>query len=71
MELSIRGQRADDAISMVEQYLEQAYMARLPFLRIVHGKGTGTLRQVVQDLLNRRRMLKNGNLRAKRKVEPA
>jgi DNA mismatch repair protein MutS2 len=51
LELSIRGQRVDDAISLVERYLEQAYMARLPFARIVHGKGTGTLRQVVQDLL--------------------
>ncbi len=51
LELSIRGKRADDAISMVERYLEQAYMARLPFARIVHGKGTGALRQIVQDLL--------------------
>jgi DNA mismatch repair protein MutS2 len=51
LELSIRGQRAEDAISMVERYLEQAYMARLPFARIVHGKGTGVLRQVVQDML--------------------
>ena len=51
LELSIRGKRADDAISMVERYLEQAYMARLPFACIVHGKGTGALRQIVQDLL--------------------
>jgi DNA mismatch repair protein MutS2 len=51
LELSIRGQRAEDAISLVERYLEQAYMARLPFARIVHGKGTGVLRQVVQGML--------------------
>jgi len=50
-ELNIRGQRAEDAISMVERYLEQAYMARLPFACIIHGKGTGALRQIVQDLL--------------------
>jgi DNA mismatch repair protein MutS2 len=51
LELSIRGQRVDDAISLVERYLEHAYLAGLPFARIVHGKGTGTLRQVVQDIL--------------------
>jgi len=51
LELNIRGQRVDDAMSLVERYLEHAYMAGLPFARIVHGKGTGTLRQVVQDLL--------------------
>jgi DNA mismatch repair protein MutS2 len=51
LELNIRGERVDDATSLVERYLEHAYMAGLPFARIVHGKGTGTLRQVVQDLL--------------------
>jgi len=51
LELSIRGQRVDDAQAMVERYLENAYMARLPFARIVHGKGTGTLRKVVQEML--------------------
>jgi DNA mismatch repair protein MutS2 len=51
LELNIRGQRVDDATSLVERYLEHAYLAGLPFARIVHGKGTGTLRQVVQDLL--------------------
>jgi len=51
LELSIRGQRVDEAQAMVERYLENAYMARLPFARIVHGKGTGTLRKVVQEML--------------------
>ena len=51
LELNIRGQRVDDATSLVERYIEHAYMAGLPFARIVHGKGTGTLRQVVQELL--------------------
>ncbi|MGB8253664.1 MAG: endonuclease MutS2 [Anaerolineaceae bacterium] len=51
LELSIRGQRVDDAQAMVERYLENAYMAHLPFARIVHGKGTGTLRKVVQEML--------------------
>jgi len=51
LELSIRGRRVDEAELMVDRYLEHAYMARLPFARIVHGKGTGTLRQVVNELL--------------------
>jgi DNA mismatch repair protein MutS2 len=51
LELSIRGQRVEDAISMLERYLEEAYLARLPYVRIIHGKGTGTLRQVVGDVL--------------------
>jgi DNA mismatch repair protein MutS2 len=51
LELSIRGMRVDDAQFLVERYLENAYMARLPFARILHGKGTGTLRKVVQEML--------------------
>lgn len=51
LELSIRGQRVDEAQSKVERYLENAYMARLPFARILHGKGTGTLRKVVSEML--------------------
>jgi DNA mismatch repair protein MutS2 len=62
LELSIRGKRADDAISLVEKYLDQAYMARLPFVRIVHGKGTGALRQIVQDLLKSSPYVENWEL---------
>ena len=36
---------------MLERYLERAYSAGLPFVRIIHGKGTGKLRQVVRDAL--------------------
>ncbi|MCX7609800.1 MAG: Smr/MutS family protein, partial [Anaerolineales bacterium] len=34
-------------------YLDQAYLAGLPFVRIIHGKGTGKLRQVVRQALSR------------------
>ncbi len=51
MELDIRGQRADDAVDAVERYLESAYLAGMPFVRIIHGKGTGRLRQVIQQTL--------------------
>ena len=51
MELDLRGQISEDALSMLDRYLDQAYTAGLPFVRIIHGKGTGVLRQAVRDAL--------------------
>ena len=51
-ELHLRGLRAEEAISKMERYLEDAFSAGLPFVRIVHGKGTGTLRQLVRQALS-------------------
>jgi DNA mismatch repair protein MutS2 len=51
LELDLRGQRAEDALDMLDRYLEKAYMAGLPFVRIIHGKGTGKLRQEVRAAL--------------------
>ncbi|MBC8506836.1 MAG: endonuclease MutS2 [Anaerolineales bacterium] len=53
VELDLRGQRADDALDVLQNYLERAYLARLPWVRIIHGKGTGKLRKVVRDALQR------------------
>lgn len=52
MELDLRGQRAEDALDALDRYLESAYLAGLPFVRIIHGKGTGRLRQVIRDSLS-------------------
>ncbi len=52
LECHLRGMRVDDALAELERYLEKAYTAGLPYVRIVHGKGTGTIRQVVQEYLN-------------------
>ncbi len=41
----------DDALPQLEEYLDAAYMAGLPFVRIIHGKGTGALRKAVQDMI--------------------
>lgn len=51
LELDLRGSRIDDAVPRVEDYLDAAYMAGLPFVRIIHGKGTGALRKAVRDML--------------------
>ena len=51
-ELHLRGLRAEEAISKLERYIEDAFSAGLPFVRIVHGKGTGTLRQLVRQALS-------------------
>ncbi len=53
VELDLRGQRADEALEMLDRYLDRAYLARLPWVRIIHGKGTGKLRQVVRQALAR------------------
>lgn len=50
-ELDLRGQRADEALDSLERYLDSAYLAGLPFVRIIHGKGSGKLRQAVRQAL--------------------
>jgi DNA mismatch repair protein MutS2 len=51
MELDLRGQVTDEAILRLDQYLDQAFLARLPWVRIIHGKGSGVLRQAVRQKL--------------------
>jgi DNA mismatch repair protein MutS2 len=51
MELDLRGLRADDALEKLDRYIESAYLAGLPFVRIIHGKATGKLRQEVRRAL--------------------
>ena len=51
MELDLRGQRAEDALEALERYLESAYLSGMPYVRVIHGKGTGRLRQVIREAL--------------------
>lgn len=51
LELDLRGQRAEEALEKLERYLDQAYLSGMPYVRIVHGKGTGKLRQEVRATL--------------------
>jgi DNA mismatch repair protein MutS2 len=51
IELSLRGKLVEDGLDELERYLEKAYAAGLPFVRIVHGKGTGRMRTAVRAAL--------------------
>jgi DNA mismatch repair protein MutS2 len=51
MNFDMRGWRAADVAEKLDRYLNDAYLAGLPFVRLIHGKGTGALRQVVRDVL--------------------
>lgn len=51
MELDLRGLVVDDMLVELDRYLDSAYLAGLPWVRIIHGKGTGALRQAVRDEL--------------------
>lgn len=53
MTLDMRGWRAADVADGLERYLNDAYLCGLPHVRLIHGKGSGTLRQVVHELLRR------------------
>jgi DNA mismatch repair protein MutS2 len=57
IDLDMRGWRAADVADQLERYLSDAYLAGLPFVRIIHGKGTGTLRQVVRDVLKTNKLV--------------
>ncbi len=52
-EINLIGMTVDEAIQTLDKYLDDAYLARLKSVRIVHGKGTGALRNAVQNHLRR------------------
>ena len=58
-ELDVRGMSADDALLLVEQRLDEAFRAGLAEVRIVHGKGTGTLRRAVREMLSRHALVRS------------
>ena len=57
-EINLIGKTTDEAIPLLDKYLDDAYLAHLPSVRIVHGKGTGALRNAVQAHLKRLKYVK-------------
>ncbi len=49
LELDLRGERVEEALERLDNYIDAAYLSGIPFGRIIHGKGTGALRKAVQD----------------------
>lgn len=49
LDIDLRGLRALETEDTLERYLNEAYLASLPYVRIIHGKGTGALRQSVRE----------------------
>ena len=61
-EIQLLGKTVDEALSELDKYLDDAYLAHLDQVRIVHGKGTGALRKGVHDYLKRQRHVKSYRL---------
>jgi len=58
-EIEVRGMTLDEALPLVEEHLDAAFRAGLRHLRIVHGKGSGTLRRAVRELLSSHPLVKS------------
>ena len=61
-ELDLRGMAVDEALPVLDNFLDSAFLANLPTVRIIHGKGTGVLRSAVQDELRRSKYVKSFRL---------
>lgn len=61
-EINLLGKTVDEAISALDKYLDDAYLAHLPSVRVVHGKGTGALRSAVHSHLKRLKYVKEFRL---------
>lgn len=58
-EIHLRRLTVDDALFRLERYLNDAFLAGMPTVRVIHGKGTGTLRQAVRKELKTHPLVKS------------
>jgi DNA mismatch repair protein MutS2 len=63
-EINLIGMTVDEALIALDKYLDDAYLSRIPQVRIVHGKGTGALRNAVHSHLKRSNYVKGFRLGA-------
>ena len=61
-EINLIGMTVDEAMGHLDKYLDDAYLAHMPSVRIVHGKGTGALRNAVHQQLKRSKYVKSFRL---------
>ncbi len=61
-EVNLIGMTTDEAIPALEKYLDDAYLAHLPQIRVVHGRGTGALRNAVHKRLKKLNYVKEFRL---------
>ena len=61
-EINLLGKTVDEALAALDKYLDDAYLAHLSTVRVVHGKGTGALRSAVQSHLKRIKYVKSFRL---------
>lgn len=58
-EIEVRGQTLDEALPAIDTFIDRAFRAGVPRVRIVHGKGTGTLRRAVRDMLTKHPLVRS------------
>ena len=58
-EITLRNMRAEDAIRELESFIDESLLGNVPWVRIVHGKGEGILRQITQEFLKKHREVKS------------
>lgn len=61
-EINLIGMTVDEALAHLDKYLDDAYLSHIPSVRIVHGKGSGALRNAVQNHLKRQKYVKSYRL---------
>ena len=61
-EINLLGKTVDEALTELDKYLDDAYLAHLSTVRVVHGKGTGALRNAVQSHLRKVKYVKSYRL---------
>jgi len=61
-EINLLGKTTDEAIYALDKYLDDAYLAHIPTVRVVHGKGTGALRSAVHAYLRKQKHVKDFHL---------
>ena len=61
-EIDLRGMESLEGVLAAERYLDSAVMARMKTVTIIHGKGTGALREAVQQMLKRNKLVKSYRL---------